>query len=533
MGPLYFADHCLQSRGSFKFCEKSNEGYYYDGVKKECLSTGDEQHFVCNDGPNRFALEAFCMAFCVQRSPPMEDCNADVELIPCHKKHLKKTWCFYDGAKCAEWGFETGECPRVADYSMQYNTEAQCRSHCNGPSAFFFGCYAPGSGDACPVDVILTVRHRQFFYDDDSSMMRTWTMLAWRFVLTLALLLLALYLIVSGMVWAARQAATRKQRATDVSLKTGLSRSADTSVTVTTPGPDPDHTSKKTDIETTSSTAENSPSDIATTTTTTTDKTITTPLTTEEDSTITTRPTTITMKTTATHTTREETTTTTTTPTTTTIATTTTATTTKTTASTTTTPTTATITTTTKTTKTTSSTATTPTTTTIETTTKTTKTTGATATTPITKMKTTTTTRATKATTTTPTTTTPPSCTTTKKLTTTTTAKPTRRIGNCTGKEIKFEFCEKPIPGSYADMVEEICRNVTDDVPFLCNDGHNRFRSADECHKQCMERNPPEKLCEDAPDLIPCQSKHLRRTWWFYNWGRQVVIRVPTSLGTP
>ncbi|KAK8777268.1 hypothetical protein V5799_029387 [Amblyomma americanum] len=37
---------------------------------------------------------------------------------------------------------------------MQYNTEAECASLCKGPNAIFLGCFAPGSGDACPVDVI-------------------------------------------------------------------------------------------------------------------------------------------------------------------------------------------------------------------------------------------------------------------------------------------------------------------------------------------------------------------------------------------
>ncbi|XP_077513008.1 uncharacterized protein LOC144124239 [Amblyomma americanum] len=322
-------------------------------------------------------------------------------------------------------------------------------------------------------------------------MMRTWTILAWRFVLTLALLLLVLYLIVSGMVWAAKQVATRKQRATDISLETGLSRSIYINVTDTMPRSDPSPTSKKTDIDTTSSTAQISASNTATASTTT-EKTTTAHTT--EATTITSKPPTASSKTTITETT-----------------------TTSTTAAITTTmetaPTTTEVTTATEFTEPTEPTTTQPTTTQSTTTQPTTI--QPTSTEP-TKTTIVTTTKPTTTEVTTSTTNTPTTRTTTKRTPATTTAKRNRGIVNCSVTGREFKFCEKTIPGVYKSFLEGMCYNVTDELPYLCNDGVNRFSSADECHKKCVESDPPHTSCEVVPELIPCRKRHLKKTWWFH-----------------
>ncbi|KAH6938717.1 hypothetical protein HPB50_011938 [Hyalomma asiaticum] len=162
---------CPRRRGSYMYCVTPMEGYYYDGKLKECVATRDEQYFVCNNGPNRFANENECLTDCVQRSAPKPHCEEVPVFVPCERRHLRRTWWFYDGTGCVEWNFATGECPNIGSAGLRYETESACADSCmkDPVMATFLGCYAPGGGDVCSVDDML---HPFFAFRDPDGKMR-------------------------------------------------------------------------------------------------------------------------------------------------------------------------------------------------------------------------------------------------------------------------------------------------------------------------------------------------------------------------
>ncbi|KAK8766432.1 hypothetical protein V5799_006787 [Amblyomma americanum] len=87
---------CHKVKSYFRFCDKGNDGYYFDGHQLKCLSVRAEEHFVCNTGPNRFATEEDCLRDCVRPHHKGNKCSISRELVPCEENHINVTWWFYD-----------------------------------------------------------------------------------------------------------------------------------------------------------------------------------------------------------------------------------------------------------------------------------------------------------------------------------------------------------------------------------------------------------------------------------------------------
>ncbi|KAH6938716.1 hypothetical protein HPB50_011937 [Hyalomma asiaticum] len=99
------------------------------------------------------------------------------------------------------------------------------------------------------------------------------------------------------------------------------------------------------------------------------------------------------------------------------------------------------------------------------------------------------------------------------------------------GSSIQFKYCTTSAEGYYYDGKKRKCVATSDEPPFLCNDGPNRFSKMYTCHVECVQARQPNKVCDVVPLFIPCQTRHLNHSWWFYDESKSRCVEWDMETG--
>nr|XP_050029739.1 uncharacterized protein LOC126525824 [Dermacentor andersoni] len=104
----------------------------YRASPAACVSSGADHVAVCNRGSNRFASLEECYRACgLLQGPNRDACFEQPLFTACERQDVTGSWWYFDGHRCAEWGFPQGECP-VNGTGKLHASLKECRRQCEG-----------------------------------------------------------------------------------------------------------------------------------------------------------------------------------------------------------------------------------------------------------------------------------------------------------------------------------------------------------------------------------------------------------------
>lgn len=146
---------CLPVNEPFHYCEKSNVGYIYHGKKRKCVSTREDEQFVCYDNSNRFPNLDQCEKHCGPFPRHKYICTVTRTFAPCKSTFFFKKWWFLnkDTSKCEQWDFKNSTCPSNPHGYHHNQMESECIANCVNRRTPLPGCFPEGPGEVCPPEV--------------------------------------------------------------------------------------------------------------------------------------------------------------------------------------------------------------------------------------------------------------------------------------------------------------------------------------------------------------------------------------------